>query len=144
MIFKLSQINKHRIKALLILCCLTFPSSNLFAQQMELDTVSKVQVRKYPVIFFTDTLFYISSKLGQYSAAERAENQSDKLALLIENDALDLALFTTVEDEVSTEILYGERIIASITKGDGDALRKEKGVLAQRYMAAIKASYTTH
>ncbi|MFT7204044.1 MAG: hypothetical protein ACI8YP_002527, partial [Algoriphagus sp.] len=81
MIFKLSQINKHRIKALLILCCLISLSSNLFAQQMELDTVSKVQVqvKKYPVIFFTDTLFYISSKLGQYSAAERAENQSDKL-----------------------------------------------------------------
>ncbi len=146
MILKLSQINKHRIKALLILCCLISLSSNLFAQQMELDTVSKVQVqvKKYPVIFFTDTLFYISSKLGQYSAAERAENQSNKLALLIENDALDLALFTTVEDEVSTEILYGERIIASITKGDGEALGKEKGVLAQQYMAAIKASYTTH
>lgn len=146
MIFKLSQINKHRIKALLILCLLISISSNLFAQQMELDTVSKVQVqvqvKKYPVIFFTDTLFYISSKLGQYSAAERAENQSNKLALLIENDALDLALFTTVEDEVSTEILYGEQIIASITKGDGDALGKEKGVLAQQYISAIKASYT--
>ncbi|PZX51354.1 mechanosensitive ion channel family protein [Algoriphagus chordae] len=151
MIFKFLPISKQNFNLILIICCFFTFSSNLSAQQktVKLDTIPSdsipiIGVKKYPVVFFTDTLFYISSKLGPFSAAERASNQSNKLALLIENDALDTAILTLYEDNLSVEIIHGEQIISSITQNDAEALGKDKAQLAKEYIAAIKSSYTRH
>lgn len=144
MTFRFHRLGKQTVKALLIVCCLGASISALFAQQTESDTLRVVVREKHPVVFFSDTLFYISSKLGPYSAAERAENQSKKLTQLIESDALDTALLSVYEDGLSVEIMHGEQVLSSITNADAEALGKEKGVLADEYIAAIKASYSSH
>lgn len=144
MFFILQLLRRHSFKAFLILYSLTAIPSNLLAQETESDTIPKVELIKHPVVFYTDTLFYISTKLGPYSAAERAENQSRKLALLVENNAMDTALLASIESEMSVEIIYGDQVLSSITESDAKVIGQPKEVLAKEYLAAIKAAYSVH
>ncbi|MFC5624255.1 mechanosensitive ion channel family protein [Algoriphagus winogradskyi] len=110
----------------------------------EISADTTVKVEKSPVVFFSDTLYFISAKLGPYSAAERALNQSKRLEALIENDEFDTLLLSTSEDVVAVEILHGEQVIGSITQADADLSNKSKSELAEDYIAAIKISFATH
>ncbi|MEP0712748.1 MAG: mechanosensitive ion channel family protein [Algoriphagus sp.] len=142
------QLKKQAYNLLLSICCVFTFSSALFAQQIEADTLAdsrpQLQAQKFPVVFFSDTIFYIGEKLGPFSAAERAENQSKKLKLLIENDELDTALLSINVGEMDIEIIHGEQVLSSITQADATLLGKDKTVLAEEYVAALKRSYTTH
>lgn len=146
MIFKSFQIRAITWKALLLLNFFYALSTTLSSAQTELDTIPKVEVEvdKFPVVFFTDTLFYISTNLGPYTAAERAASQSNKLAMLLENDALDTTLLKSYNDTIEVEIMHGKQIISTITQADAKIAGKDKEMLAAEHLKAIKASYQTH
>lgn len=140
MIFKSFQIRAITWKALLLLNFFYALSTTLSSAQTELDTIPKVEVEvdKFPVVFFTDTLFYISTNLGPYTAAERAASQSNKLAMLLENDALDTTLLKSYNDTIEVEIMHGKQIISTITQADAKIAGKDKEMLAAEHLKAIK------
>ncbi|WP_339863776.1 mechanosensitive ion channel family protein [uncultured Algoriphagus sp.] len=146
MIFKFFQIRAITWKALLLLSFFYALTTTLSSAQTELDTIPKVEVveKKFPVVLFTDTLYYISTNLGPYSAAERAASQSNKLAMLSENDELDTTLLKSYNDTIEVEIMHGELIISTITQADAKLSGKDKEKLAEEHIKAIKASYHTH
>lgn len=105
---------------------------------------SIVKLERSPVIFFSDTVYFISTKLGPYSSSERAINQSNKLEALLENELFDTLLLSTSEDAVAVEILHGEQVIGSVTQADADLLNKSKSEVAEEYIASIKRSFATN
>jgi small-conductance mechanosensitive channel len=145
MIHTIAHFKRHIIFALLITSTFFTVSSPLSAQQINSDSLPlvevKVQIQKFPVLLFSDTLYYISTKLGAYSAAERAENQTRKLALLIDSQSLDTTLLTTFIDDQSIDIIHGEQVISSITQADAAINGKEIDTIAEEHLSAIKASY---
>ena len=114
------------------------------AQEPVPDTLPKADSVPSPVVFFTDTLFFVSSNFGPYTAKQRAQNQSERLAFLLENESFDTAKIRTLEDEISIEILHGDLVLASVTDLDSRLVGKEKAELANEYVDAIKASYARH
>ena len=122
--------------------CFAINSNQDSSQKISADTIKIVE--KSPVVFFKDTVYFISAKLGPYTATERALNQSNKLESLIENERFDTLLLSTSEDEVAVELLHGEQVIGSITQADADFSNKSKSELAEEHIAAIKASFVTH
>jgi small-conductance mechanosensitive channel len=73
----------------------------------------------YPVIgFFEDTLFKVYTKLGSFSAKERADAITRRISSLPDNIGFssDSLLVNTAEN--SSDITYGETIIMSVSQND--------------------------
>ncbi|UZD22665.1 mechanosensitive ion channel family protein [Algoriphagus halophytocola] len=126
---------------LLFFLMLSLPATQVSAQDTASDSLESVEYEASPVLFYEDTLFFIRTKFGPYSAEERAKNQSERLNLLTEDEAFDTAKINIIEDELSAEILHGDLVLASITTLDAKLLGKDKNELAQEYATAIKDSY---
>jgi small-conductance mechanosensitive channel len=92
----------------------------------------------YPVLLGHDTLFLIYTKFGPFTAQERAGAISKRLsdiARIVGFNPDTLLIFT---NEASSDIMYSEKTILSIT--DKDALFHEStsDSIAQQYMVTIK------
>nr|WP_170857078.1 mechanosensitive ion channel family protein [Algoriphagus locisalis] len=131
-----------KFKSLAVLLFFGFLISVHAAQETSADTT--VLPERSPVIFLNDTVYFITSKLGPYSAQERASNQSAKLEALIDNDLFDTLLLSTSEDEVAVEILHGDQVIGSVTQADANLLNKSKSEVAEEYLASIKSSFSAN
>lgn len=129
------------IKKYLLLLILFFNAFFSFAQNQDSVSVNHPDSLRKPVVFFEDTLFFISTKIGSFTPADRAKNFSEKLNALLEKETLDTALLTTVQDEVAIEIMHGDLILGSVTAQDAAVLEKDQSTLAQEYLDAIKNSY---
>ncbi|MAZ72753.1 MAG: transmembrane ion channel [Flavobacteriaceae bacterium] len=87
-------------------------------KKKEIETLRN-STKGYPVIgFFDDTLFNIYTKLGSFSAKERADAVSRRVKTLSSNLGFtaDSLLVTTVES--ASDIVYGETIIMSVSQND--------------------------
>ncbi|MEQ9187178.1 MAG: mechanosensitive ion channel [Cryomorphaceae bacterium] len=91
-----------------------------------------------PVIIFGDTVFFIYSKLGPFSASERAGSIAKKVEELVDDDLFDPEQLTVVESEESHDLMHGEMILLSITDRDAFWLDKDRKVVADLYAAALK------
>lgn len=104
------------------------------------DTLKKPVI--FPVIFYEDTLFFISTELGPFNQEERALSFSKKLESLSESEVLDTALLTFKRDEVALEILHGDLILGSVTEKDAAFFGKTQEEIAKDYIKEIKDSYS--
>lgn len=57
-------------------------------------------------MFYDDTLYYVYSKLGYFSARERANYKQAKLEELIEENDFNKEAFTSNQIEYSLDVLY--------------------------------------
>lgn len=112
-------------------------SIRLAEKRIRIDSL-RLTVKSYPVDgFFSDTLFIVYSKLGSFSANERAEAISTRikrLALVIgfKTDTLKI-----VESETTVDLMYGETIITSISENDALWNNTSKEELAKKYQKII-------
>ncbi len=111
------------------------------AQNQDSTIIIQPDTLKKPVIFYEDTLFFISTGLGSFSQNERAASFTKKLESLSESEALDTALLTFIEDGIALEILHGDLILGSVTKQDAAFLGKTQEEIAEGYIKSIKDSF---
>ena len=80
----------------------------------------KTNVEGYPVFgFFEDTLFFIHSKLGSFSAQERADAISKRIKKIADEVEYSSDSLKVVESESTFDLSYGEIILTSVSENDG-------------------------
>ncbi len=93
----------------------------------------------YPVIgVLNDTLFHIYSRIGAYTAKERAKNISKKVSNLYDNDFLkvDSIIYINTDDEC--DIVYEDKIIMSVTQNDAIWYNTPSEQLARSFTEKIR------
>lgn len=90
-----------------------------------------------PVEFGKDTLFYVFTKLGPYSAEQRAIHIRNNILKLAEADKFDPEFLKVDETEATCDLFYHNLIILSITDADAFWQNKSRQGLAHQYRDQI-------
>jgi small-conductance mechanosensitive channel len=102
------------------------------------DSLSGVGLEQgYPVVF-NDTLFFVYSKLGPFSPADRAKALVERITSLSEDPFFKADSLYTSESELTTDIMYEDRIIMSVTDGDARAQNKTRLDIATSDLEILK------
>lgn len=129
--------------ALFILCLLA--SLPVAAQSPDADTTapaadSVAAVEQIPVVVGGDTLFVVQSRLGPYSASERAAAIQTRLRQLAQDPLARFESVDLIEGERSTDLMIGGVILTTVTDEDAQAGGVTREALARQRAAAIEAS----
>ncbi|MFA7326044.1 MAG: mechanosensitive ion channel domain-containing protein [Candidatus Kapaibacterium sp.] len=99
----------------------------------------RVHAKSFPVLgLFNDTLFSIYSKLGSFSASERATAITNRIEKLSKSTFVKLDL-QVIESESTYDIVSGENILVSISENDAIWENKSNKALAIEYEKIITA-----
>ena len=122
-----------------------FDEENKIRQQqlkIRVDSIKK-NTKRYAVAPFNDTLFYIYNKLGSSLAKDRAYNVVSRIHNLYEDDFVKVDSFKIENNEISTDIVYKDLVITSVTELDALLEGKSKEEIATNYLKRIQDSITT-
>lgn len=106
-------------------------------QQLTVDSIKKHSSR-YAVAPFRDTLFFIYTKLGSSLANERAVNVQNRIRTLYDDDFAKVDSFLIENNEITSDLIYNDLIITSITEQDALLEGKSREEVAQEYLKRIK------
>jgi small-conductance mechanosensitive channel len=110
----------------------------LAKKKIEIDKL-RASVKGYAVAgFFKDTLFVIYNKLGSFSAKDRAAAVSSRIEKLADDFTFNKDSLQVVPSETTTDIIYRDNIIASVSENDAIWENTTKGKLALRYKGTIE------
>lgn len=108
------------------------------AQKKAQINLLRLTAKGYPVSgFFKDTLFTIYSKLGSFSAKDRADAISARIKNLGEQFGFNADSLKTVAAETTIDLVYKESIIISISENDILWNNSTKTALAANYKKII-------
>ncbi|NRT12021.1 mechanosensitive ion channel family protein [Flavobacterium sp. 14A] len=108
------------------------------AQKKAQINLLRLTAKGYPVSgFFKDTLFTIYSKLGSFSAKDRADAISARIKSLGEQFGFNADSLKTVAAETTIDLVYKESIIISISENDILWNNSTKTALAANYKKII-------
>lgn len=121
-----------------------FDEENIIRNQqlkIKVDSIKK-NTKRYPVAPFNDTLFYIYNKLGSSLAKDRADNVVSRIQNLYEDDFVKVDSFKIENNEISSDIVYKDLIITSVTELDALLEGKNKEEIAKQYLKSIQENIT--
>lgn len=104
--------------------------------QHRVDSLRAVTVGS-PVEFGKDTLFYVFTKLGPYSAHQRATHTRNNILKLAEAEDFDPEFLKIDESDATYDLFYHNLIILSITDADAFWQNKSREQLAIQYRELI-------
>ena len=90
-----------------------------------------------PVVVDGDTLFTLYAGRGGYSAADRAEMTTDMLARIARETSLQRDTVYILESENYVDIMYGGKVLASVTDQDAQWEGTTRHDLAARYCSIL-------
>ncbi|MES1258550.1 MAG: mechanosensitive ion channel family protein [Acidobacteriota bacterium] len=94
-----------------------------------------------PVVVIGDQrLFPIRTRLGPFSAEERAAAANEKLRRVVRDLRVDVSRILADTHETNTDIVAGDVIITTITDQDAAAAGVARGALANRYVGQLRAA----
>lgn len=105
--------------------------------KLKVDSIKK-NTKGYAVAPFQDTLFYVYNKLGSSLAKDRAANVVNRIHNLYEDDFVRVDSFKIENNEISSDIVYKDLIITSITELDALLEGKSKEEVAAQYLKSIQ------
>ena len=115
-------------------------SLRLREKKAQIDSM-RLTAKGYPVHgFFNDTLFHVYSKLGSFSAKERADAISVRITNLADQYGFNTDSIKIAETETTLDLVNGENIIMSISENDALWNNISKEELAKKYKALISAA----
>jgi len=110
------------------------------AQYKRLSELKK-RATRFAVAPFSDTLFYIYTKIGSFIPQERAVAINQRIIQLYEDPFFQPDSLKISESDDSYDILYNnEKLVLSITSLDALWLNKGQKLLANEYLDIIKKS----
>lgn len=92
------------------------------------------------VVFGDETMFVLYDKLGPFTAQERALAVSDRLARLAKDPFTRIYPVTAADREQTSELVYGDMIVMTVTDRDAEPTGKPRLELAQDYARIIQAA----
>lgn len=90
-----------------------------------------------PLIIDDDTLLTFYAKRGGVSAYDRAENAVNMILKIGKDLSLKTDSVHIFNSEYQTDIMYGEKVILSVTDQDALWLNTEREVLAKKYQSVV-------
>lgn len=109
-------------------------------KKAQIDSL-KLTSKGFPVTGpLNDTLFYIYTRIGASTAFERASNITKKINSLYDDDFLKIDSLISVTADNYIDIVYGEKIIMSISETDALWNNIPMPELAETYLLLIKKS----
>lgn len=112
-------------------------SKRLQQKKAQIDSLRN-SAKSFPVIgLFKDTLYVIYSKLGSFSAKDRAEAISNRINNLKDKFGFTPDSLILIEAEATVDITMGESIIMSISENDALWNNTSKIELAKKYKTII-------
>ena len=113
-------------------------STRIAQKKAQIDSLRKT-AQGMPVIpFFNDTLFFIYSHYGSFSAKERAEATTKRIRALADDFTFSPDSLSILEGESSVGIAYRDKVIASISENDALWKNTTKDSLANQYLLIVK------
>lgn len=103
----------------------------------QIDSTGSLSSRGVPVIFTTDTLFYINNNIGPFTPQQRADAIINKLNEIVKRE-LNPNFITVKEVSNYTNIELDSIIIMSISKEDAASLSKTNNELGLEYASKLK------
>jgi small-conductance mechanosensitive channel len=97
-----------------------------------------------PVVYRSDTLFHIQTRLGPFSPAERARAVSDRLARVAGDPLLSRDSVHALNEDGATAIAVGDVILTTVTEADAVAAGLSRDSLAAEHLAAITRAIRGH
>lgn len=112
-------------------------SLRLAEKKAQIDAM-RLTAKGYPVTgFFKDTLFNVYSKLGSFSAKDRADAISIRIKKLSDYYSFKADSLKITESETTVDLVYGENIIISVSENDALWNNSTKEALAKKYKILI-------
>jgi small-conductance mechanosensitive channel len=111
-------------------------SLKLAEQKSKIDSLRNI-TEGVPVVVDADTLFYIYTNRGGLSPTERSSQISSIINKLGKDYNLQPDSIYILPEEFTTEIMYGEKVIISLTDKDGLWLNTSRDELAVQYRTII-------
>lgn len=93
-----------------------------------------------PVVLDEDTLFVIYDQLGPFTPQERAQAIAERLARLAKDPFTRIYPITAVDRETTSELIYGELVVMTVTDRDALPTGKNRFELAKDYAAKIQVA----
>ena len=109
------------------------------AEQLEQILKLKQHDKGYPVTLLNDTLFYVYTRIGSFSAAERANAISERINKLYDDAFFKADSLKIVQNESTNDIVYNnDNIIMSVAPLDALWFNEPPGKLTTNYLNVIK------
>jgi len=100
----------------------------------------KSNSKGFPVIAFSDTLFFIYTKVGSFSSADRANAITEKIERLYDNYEFKPDSLKLVTNESSTDIVFRDIVVMSVNELEAMWYEKRHEELARQYRDIIASS----
>jgi small-conductance mechanosensitive channel len=105
----------------------------------------KQSSKGYPVVLYQDTILYIYTRTGSFTAKARAEAISQRIEKLYLNDFLHLDSLYLVTNESSIDLVYNDdNIILSVTDVDALWLNTSLTELSEQYLVNVKTTISKY
>ena len=108
-------------------------------QRHQIDSLKKTAVGA-PVLLKRDTIYYIYTRLGSFTPAERAESDSEKILKTARQFSLKTDSLVIMDSGTSSEIMCRDITLVSITDPDALWMNTTRGELALLYKEKILES----
>ena len=109
------------------------------AEQRRLVDSLRAVTPGVPVVINADTIFTLYAERGGYSASDRAEMISDNLLKIGKNKRMQRDSVHMLENDSYIDIMYGNKVIVSITDQDALWQGTTRRELAQQYIPILSA-----
>ncbi|MEO8130234.1 MAG: mechanosensitive ion channel family protein [Bryobacteraceae bacterium] len=93
-----------------------------------------------PVIVEGRTLFTVQTNLGPFTAQDRAQAASERIARVSKDLTARLDAIAAVKGDTSTDIALADRVLLTVTEADAKAAGKSRDQLAESYVKIIQSS----
>lgn len=114
----------------------TLDSLKRAEQRIRIDSLRSI-TPGVPVIIGNDTLFKIYAQRGGHSPQDRALDIQNALSKIGETYSVRMDSIFILDTEVVTDIMYGKKVIVSITEQDGLWQNMSRQELAQTYLPVV-------
>lgn len=104
--------------------------------------VSQAPPSGAPVLFEDQRLFVLYDQIGPFTAEERARSVVERLATLANDSSSRMLPVTAADRETTSELLYGDRVIMTITDRDATPTGLPRSEVAKAYAGAVHAALT--
>ncbi|MBE9583688.1 mechanosensitive ion channel [Mucilaginibacter sp. JRF] len=118
-------------------------SLRIIRQKQKVDSLRRF-VKGFAVAPFKDTVFSIYLKQGSFTAKDRAEAIQQRLIKLADNYRFSADSLKTTDAEQTTDIIYADELIMSVSDMDALWENTTREKLAQKLSVAMGTAITVH
>ena len=113
-------------------------STSLISSQEPASNDQKID--GVPVVLAEEPLFVIQAQIGSFSPEDRAQAITNRIANIAQEPSVQVESLQIEEQEGTSNIILGEKVIVTLTEADAKAARKNRQELASEYRQKIQTS----